>query len=450
MHTKTVYHGWLSLALLAVLFLFVVLPLPAQNNPQTMRLSLQEALDLVEVANYEVRMAETDIDKYRSQYRQTNAAFLPSLSLEGRVVKTNDPLNSFGFKLKQESVTASDFNPDILNDPEGIQNFTTSLQLQQPLVNPDMWYRRGAARSMVDAAREELEGTIAHARYRLKQAYYGLLLSGERLDVLKASLEAARENERQSANFRDQGIISKADYLRARVRRLELESQLSRARDGWEDTMGSLKYLLDLDKEVELQLTDSLTLAQAASPVALDGEAAMNSGLQAQRHRVEAARKQLQSSRFSFLPTLNLFGTYEFNDDVIFGTQGDSYLVGATLRWDLFNGYSKAAKVMESKADLKKAELAYQSRLFRNELEIEEAQRAVEQALRQLELTESMIEQAEEDYRIRRNRYEQGMEQTSDLLTAEAALARARLARLDALYQYHIGRATLELLIESR
>jgi len=133
---------------------------------------------------------------------------------------------------------------------------------------------------------------------------------------------------------------------------------------------------------------------------------------------------------------------------VLFGTRGESYMVGATLKWDLFSGFSKAGKVMQSRAELKKAEVAYQSQSLKNQMEIKQARRSVRQAQKQFNFVEASAEQVAEDFRIRTDRYEQGMETTSDLLRAEARLSQARLQRLNALYQYNISIAKLELLLE--
>jgi outer membrane protein TolC len=81
-------------------------------------------------------------------------------------------------------------------------------------------------------------------------------------------------------------------------------------------------------------------------------------------------------------------------------------------------------------------------------MEIKQARRSVKQAQKQFDFADASVEQAAEDFRIRSDRYQQGMETTSDLLQAEARLSQARLQRLNTLYQYNISIARLELLLE--
>ncbi|MDX1639629.1 MAG: TolC family protein, partial [Balneolaceae bacterium] len=163
---------------------------------------------------------------------------------------------------------------------------------------------------------------------------------------------------------------------------------------------------------------------------------------------VEATRKQLASRQFSFAPTINLFGSYEWNDDVLLGTGSSNYLVGATLKWNLFSGYKNISAMEQSRAQLSRARLQYQDRILQNRVEIQSSARTLESAREQVEVARSTVEQAAESYRIRRNRYEQGMERVSDLLMSEATLAESKLQLASAIFKFNLQAARLEFLLE--
>lgn len=446
------YPDYIRPMLLLVLFCgLAVFPAKAQmqqaGNEEEISMSLDEALAIAKERNYAVQMADADMEIVRSQYRQTNAAFLPQISIEETGITTNDPLSVFGFRLKQESVTAADFDPNRLNDPDAYDNFSTRFEVRQPVFNADKLYQRSAVKNQMRASREQFQSTVQQARFRVKDTYYQLLLADRRLEVIANSLKTAEEMERQAKNYLDEGMISKADYLSARVRLLELQSQQTQSRDQRQSIEDNLKFLLGIEEEAAIAPADSMALPKYDAG-RFEGLYSENSGLEALRYQVEAAERMVQSSKFSFLPSLNLFGNYEFNDEVLFGTAGESYMVGATLKWNLFSGFSKAGKVMQSKAELRKAKLAHESQSFDHRLKINQARRSLNQAREQLDLAGATVEQATEDFRIRSDRYEQGMERTTDLLTAETKLSQARLQQLNALYMYHRSLATLELLLE--
>lgn len=410
-------------------------------------LSLQEAIDRANVQNVQVEIAERDIEITKGAYRQTHAAFLPQLSIEETGVATNDPLHVFGYRLKQESVTPADFDPGRLNDPGRFDNFTTRLELRQPLLNVDRLFERRSVNQMVKASREALRGTRGHIQYQVKDVYFRLQLASQQRSVLEQTLQTARENDRQATELHDQEMINRADLMAARVRVLELESHLSGIKNRLQDIQGELRYLMNVE-EVEIVATDSLQKAPVRSALSIESVSLRNGTLRALEYSISAARESVKATQWSALPSINLFGSYEFNDKIPFGTRGDGYMVGATLRWDLFSGLSRSGKAMESKAKLRRAKLVHESKRVEQRLEVDQAKRSLEQAGIQIRYAEAAIEQSREDYRIRNDRYSEGLESTTDLLTSELSLLQARFGRLEALYQHNMAQATLELLLE--
>jgi len=90
--------------------------------------------------------------------------------------------------------------------------------------------------------------------------------------------------------------------------------------------------------------------------------------------------------------------------------------------------------------------LAHTQREFT--VQLEQAYRNLEHAQLQIELTQAMIEQAQEDARIRENRFNEGMEQTTNLLQAETRLLEAKLNHSFALFQQKMSLAAIQMILE--
>jgi outer membrane protein TolC len=103
---------------------------------------------------------------------------------------------------------------------------------------------------------------------------------------------------------------------------------------------------------------------------------------------------------------------------------------------------------MEAKADFRKAQSMQEANRMEQESQVRNAYRNLELARQQLTLADESIAQSEEDVKIRTNRFNEGMAQTTDLLEAEAKLAEARLKQIAALYSHNISIARLEMLLE--
>jgi len=422
----------------------------AQNRGGVLHVTLSDLLNMANDNNYQIRISDSDSEAAKARFRQTNAVFLPQISAEISGTTTTDPVNAFGFKLKQEAFTEADFNTDILNNPDRTDHFSTKFELKQPILNPSRFYDRASAKDNFMASRQEVSATREWVRYMIKQAYYQLIVSIEQINAVESALKTAGENHKDARNLFEQGMISKADLLAAGVRELEVEKRLIEARNLRSDMEDQLRFLIGMKDERTVLPAETLDDPDLRYVSGLrESEFKENSLTRSLSFRKDAAENRLRSGKFSFLPSINAFGVYEMNDDVFPGSQGNNYTIGASLRWNLFSGFEKAGKVMQSKAELNRIDAALEQKIEEQKLEIRKAERALGQAQKQLEIAEASIEQASEDFRIRSDRYSQGLEKTSDLLAAEASLLRSRLQRLRALFLIHDSISKLELIYEN-
>lgn len=421
----------------------------SSESAQNLSLSLSSAIELAMDQNFSIDQSSSEVDKTRAQFRQTNAVFLPQLSLEYNAVSTNDPLNVFGFKLKQEMVSQQDFNPLLLNDPDTYENYSAKFEVRQPLLNPDMLLQRGALKQKLLSTQEQLSGTKSYVRFQVKKQYYNLMLHLRQLEVLKMALETAKTHRKQAQNYFEQGIISKEDFLAAKVYELEMESRLLHTQNERDRVQEHFAVLLGMKGNAaiiptdEFQMMPKPQLADSVSNVELN-----NSQIRAIDYQVQAAKKMVRSAELGFLPKINAFGSYEYNDQDFAGFDASSYMIGLNLRWDIFSGFSKVGKVMEAKADFQKARSMQEEHRLNQENRLRQALRSLDHAQQELALTNESIEQSTEDVKIRANRYEEGLEKTTDLLEAETKLAETKLKKMMALYKYNMSIAALEMLLE--
>ena len=140
-------------------------------------LTLQDALDATLKNNKEIVMAALDEESAAARFKQTNAVFLPQINLSYSAMSTNNPLNAFGFKLQQQSISPSDFNPELLNNPSATQNFMTKAEWKQPLLNMDMLHMRKAANQQIEVYAFKAKRTKEYLTFEVQKAYAQLQLA---------------------------------------------------------------------------------------------------------------------------------------------------------------------------------------------------------------------------------------------------------------------------------
>ncbi len=433
-----------------LLLLLLALAFPVLAFSQSkQQLSLEEALQLAEENNLAAKSAEARELASRGSYRMTNSVFLPGLNVSSTGVSTNDPLNSFGFKLKQSIVTQEDFNPDVLNDPDAIENFNTKIEVQQPLLNLDGIYARKAAKNQYEAMSFQTQRVKANIRYEVKKAYYMLELAQNAVEVLNTSVKVAENALKLTEDNEAQGFAKHADVLEAMVRLDERKNQQRESANNLRSANEYLAHLIGWDLSTEIEPTDQMLLDPNQVTLSSTVETLEErSDMQAIQKQIQGAENMLKSEKMKFVPRLNAFGSYEWNDSKLMGTSANNYMIRASLSWSLFNGYKNVGSTQHAKAQLQEAQYKYEDYLSQSQIQLNGAERHVELKYQQVLSSKLAKEQAAESFRIRNDRYAQGLEKTTDLLMAEALSSQKNLEYIQAIYNYQEAVFQLELLLE--
>lgn len=415
---------------------------------QEREISEAELVDAVVGNNLSLKINEKEADVKQAQYRQSNAAFLPQIQVSHDYYRTNNPVFAFSAKLNQGVFTQADFDVAKLNDPDGISNFTTTLQVQQPLLNLDKLIQRKSARYAKEA--QELKNQFKEDALivKTKSVFMQLKLAYASEQVLMEAKRTVEEGYKVTKDFYDNGYLDKSDLLKAEVRSSTVENQLEAARNGIQNISDQLNFLMQSETSKKLVPRDSLQIInlfeQKEEGINVDN----TTDVQAMRKKQLSYNKLYESKKFNFLPRLNAFGNIQYFDNDAFQTGNDSYFFGASLQWDLFKGYQNIGKVQETKAKADRAQLEYEEYLDDKQNKIKSVLRALNLAENKISRNKLAKEQAVESLRIIKDRYDEGLEKTADLLQAQSLAAQKRLAYLQAVYEYNYNLLYYQLLTE--
>jgi outer membrane protein len=125
------------------------------------------------------------------------------------------------------------------------------------------------------------------------------------------------------------------------------------------------------------------------------------------------------------------------------GGDGKSYTAGVMAQWDLWDGFSTRAKVREAKANLESAHEEQRKLRLALNLEVEQARLDLNTAAERLVVSGKTVEQAAESASLTRNRFEQGLALSTQLIDSETALVAARVRRSEAESDQRIAVAAL-------
>ncbi len=415
-------------------------------SQDTLQISKTELSTKLSEQNLQLKISNQTFESARSDYRQSNALFSPNISASHTAITTTNPLMAFGSKLNQEILTQADFNPALLNDPSQVQNYATRIEVLQPILNADGLFERKAAKSKMEAYQLQTERTKEYLELEVNKAFMQLQLDYKAVEVLDKANATAHANLNLVNNYFKQGMLQKTDVLDVQVRVNEITNQLSYAKSNVRNASDYLAFLLNEDtkggiykpvENLENDINPTLENAQLSTS---------RKDFLAMEKSTEAYKNMMKSGKMSFLPRLNVFGTYELYDTEIFQFGANGYTVGAQLSWNLFDGYKSIGKFEKSKVELQKAETEAEQYKKQSLLELNKTNRQLADAQNKVALSKLAFEQTQESFRIRQNRFAQGLEKTSDLLMTETQTAQKELEYLQAVFEYNFTKMYLDFL----
>ncbi len=412
----------------------------------TITISKSELLEKVADKNLQIKIAEKTLAGAKADYNESNSLFLPKISASHTAMMTTNPLMAFGSKLNQEILTPADFNPALLNDPDKTENYATRIEVLQPLINIDGLYGRKAAKSKMEAFDLQLERTKEYLGLEVNKAFMQLQLAYKAVEVLEKANATVQANLKLIENYNKQGLLQKTDLLSVQVRVNEVKNQLQYAKSNVQNASDYLAFLLDDSNENKVYkplevIENTIEISTFETQLSANRKDVL-----AMEKSVEAYEKMAKMSQMNFLPRLNAFGSYEMYDTQLFQTGAKGYTIGAQLSWDIFDGYKSIGKHQKAKAEFQKAEVEAKQYKAQSQLELNKTNRQLTDAENKVNLTKLALEQAQEAYRIRANRFKEGLEKTTDLLQSETLQQQKELEYLQAVFEYNFTKKYLEFL----
>jgi len=415
-------------------------------SQDTLSISKSDLMQKVSEKNLQIKIAEKAYQSAKADYNQSNALFLPNINVSHTGISTTNPLMAFGSKLNQEILTQADFNPILLNDPKTIQNFATKIEIQQPLINVDGLFERKAAKAKMEAFQLQTERTREYLELEVSKAYMQLQLAYRAVKVLEKANTTGKANLKLVDNYFKQGMLQKTDLLNVQVRVNEIVNQLQYAKSNVQNASDYLAFLLNEDNNSKIykpseELDDTIVIEEINTSLSDNRK-----DIQAMSKSSEAYAKMMQSSKMTFLPRLNAFGSYELYDKNFLGTAAKGYLVGAQLSWNVFDGYKSIGKFQKAKVEFQKADVEKDQYKKQSQLELNKTNRQLKDAENKVNLSQLALEQSQEAYRIRQNRFIQGLEKTTDLLQSETQMIQKELELLQSVFEYNFTKQYLQFL----
>ncbi len=278
----------------------------------------------------------------------------------------------------------------------------------------------------------------------LTSRYYGLVLAEQACKVRKQVDEAMKKHLFDSEKLSEQGQIARVEFLHAQVASSDAERELKKAKRDVTIVKRALQNTLAITDSNKIAVASPLFILKNFEPedffitLALEN----NPQLKQVESKKNLAETGVKLEKSNYLPTVALTATYDLaNKDL--SPYVPDWMVGVGLNWSLFEGNARHRKLQAARFKGEQVEEAG----LKAEEDIKTIIRKLHQQLgtqvEQLEELDKTLEFAKVYVESRDKAFKEGLSTSTELVDANLLLAKVKIERLQAMYNFDVSLAAL-------
>ena len=400
---------------------------------------MEEAVDLARQKNLRVKAADADARTMDSMRKEALAPFWPQLSANGYFNDQRLAPNVFTSAGNTMARNYQVFNADQTRDA----NFTAMYSL---FAGGRDYYGYQAAARRAEAGREMRRGAEVDVAMQARLDYIASLREAENVRVTGELLRDVDERLRLTREMFDGGRVPRFYVLRDETERANVLQMDAMARSRAEQALIALKTTLGVDLSSPMTLAEPLQYLPATVSVeeGIRQAGDAHPDLRTAIKQREAAQAEVRAAYGNYFPQVSVSymydGMWSKNRNEASMT-ADGYSVGLVVTLPLFDGFQRENAVNTAKARLDRATQA--EGLVRQQIakEVNQAALMLTAAEKSVEASRKGLEQAEEEFRVVKERFESGRGIQLEILDAQVSLTRARFNAVAALAEYNSAQA---------
>jgi outer membrane protein TolC len=383
-------------------------------------LTLDEAVKMAWEKSNEVSLANTKVNSKKYELQQVKNHQYPDVKISGqyqRLTKASIDMHN-GDQASSEPMISPDramFAMANLSLP-----IFSGFKIQNSIKASDNLYEAEtayAAKTKEDVA------------MRVISYYTALYKAQKTLDLLNENQKQAQQRVKDFIELEKNGIIPRNDLLKAQLLVSKTQLSIDETNNNINNINFYLTTLLQLDSSIKLAVNepDFFNLKTANAPTSNALALESRKDLEAIRLQQKATEANIKIAKAGYYPTLALLGGYTALDlkDIITVRYAMNFGVG--LSYDLSGILKNSAtvKIAESKAlEAKTTEAILTDRI---KVEVQKSIEDYDLAINQSVVYDQALQQATENYRLVKDKFDNGLADTNDLVEADVENLSAKI-----------------------
>jgi len=316
------------------------------------------------------------------------------------------------------------------------------LSLSQTIFNRDVLLASSSAGDVRRRAAEQTIGDKIEVTADVSKAFYSVLVTQEEIQLLDEDIVRLERSLKDAYDQYKGGVADKTDYKRATILLNNANAEKKQAEEFLKARYAFLKEQMGYPSNAELKL--AYNSGQMEREALLDTTQTVH-----YENRIEyeslQTQKRLQADNldyyeWSFLPSVSLFGGYDYNYyssaySQLYKTNYPSSFVGLQLSFPIFEGGKRYQEIKQAQLELDRFD--YDFIALKNSVNTEymNALANYKSDLNNYHVLKENLELAKDVYETIQLQYKAGTKTYLEVISAETDLRAAQVNHTNALYQ---------------
>lgn len=273
-----------------------------------------------------------------------------------------------------------------------------------------------AEKSMAEFSKEE----VVHQAIKL---YVDLYKAQQSQKLIQENIKRATQRVNDFKAMMNNGIIAKNDYLKAELQVSNYKVAFEEAVSNEEIISYELALLLKMNESTHFNIKEIelVVLENAANSIDRKDVKALNS-------QIEAAKNNVKIAQGNYFPAISLMSGYIALDMKNVVTVTNAMNFGVGVSYDVSSLFKNNKEVKVAKSRVEELEYTLTNLNDKVKLEIKEADTNLKLAKNQYKVYQEAVNQATENFRIIKDKHDNGLADTNDLLDAETQQLQSQIS----------------------
>ena len=397
--------------------------------------SLEEAVHMAWTKSNEVSLANTKVNTKKYELQSVKNNQYPDFKVSGQYQRLAKASVHLKINKNSSSTTAiPTVDQLMIGQANAALPIFGGFKIQNSIKLQDNLYQAETANSL--QTKEDVAMNVVN--------YYASLYKAQKtIELLKENQKKAEQRVTDFIELEKNGIIPRNDLLKSQLQVSKIQLSLDEANNNLNIVNYSLTTLLKLPPNTKLEVKESDFVDFTMDNVPTSEEPALQNrkDLEAIHFQEKASQANIKMAQSAYYPSLSLIGGYTVLDIKNVVTIQNAMNFGVGVSYDLSSILKNGTmvKLAESKA----SEVQNSEEMLTDYIKIE-VQKSIEDyqlALKQSNVYTQAVEQSTENYRIIKDKYDNGLSNTNDLLEADVeqlnATINKALAKANIVQKYY-------------